>query len=119
MLRKPGGYRSPTPAMEAASRIDNGDYFRWFAPVWSDITGARTVRHPAPFPVEIAYRLIRMFSLAGDTVLDPFLGSGTTTRAAHVAGRHSIGVETEPRHLNHARKRLSDLPFGVRLTVEP
>ncbi|MFN8533398.1 MAG: DNA methyltransferase [Dehalococcoidia bacterium] len=71
MLRKPGGYRKPTPEMETASRIENEDYFKWFVPIWSDVTGASTRNHPAPFPVEIAYRLIRMFSFVGDRVLDP------------------------------------------------
>ena len=118
MLRKPGGYRQPTPAMERASRIENKDYFRWFVPIWSDVTGASTQHHPAPFPVEIAYRLIRMFSFAGDTVLDPFLGSGTTTRAAIQAGRNSIGVEIEPKYLALAQKNLARLPFGIELEVQ-
>ena len=118
MLRKPGGYRSPTPEMEAASRIDNDDYFRWYVPVWSDVTGASTRDHPAPYPTEIAYRLIRMFSFVGDTVLDPFLGSGTTTSAAMACGRNSIGIEVEPRYLDLAASRLAKLPFGVSLTVE-
>lgn len=117
MLRKPGGYRSPTPEMEAASRIENDDYFRWFVPIWSDITGASTREHPAPYPEELAYRLIRMFSFAGDTVIDPFLGSGTTMAAAIRAGRNSVGVETEPKYLALAEKRLAQLPLGVTLDV--
>jgi DNA modification methylase len=118
MLRKPGGYRNPTPEMEAASRIENYDYFRWFVPVWADITGASTRDHPAPFPVEIPYRLIRMFSFVGDTVLDPFVGSGTTMRAAMECGRNSIGVEAEPAYIEMAVKRLSKLPVGVSLSVQ-
>lgn len=117
MLRKPGGYRSPTAEMEAASWISNEDYFKWFAPIWSDITGASTKPHPAPFPVELAYRLIRMFSFAGDTVLDPFIGSGTTIKAAIRAGRNSVGVEVEPKYVDLAALRLSSLPFGVTLHV--
>ena len=117
MLRK-AGYRSPTPEMEAASRIENDDYFRWFVPIWSDITGASTRNHPAPYPVELAYRLTRMFSFAGDTVLDPFLGSGTTTRAAILTGRNSIGIEIEPNYLDLAEKSLSQVPFQVSITVE-
>lgn len=116
MLRKPGGYRKPTAEMERLSRIENDDYFKWFSPIWSDVTGASTRNHPAPFPVEIAYRLIRMFSFAGDTVLDPFLGSGTTTVAAMRAGRNSIGVEVEPSYLQLAHRRLANLPFGVTLS---
>lgn len=119
MLRKPGGYRSPTPEMEAASRIENDDYFKWFTTIWSDVTGSSTTNgHPAPYPVELAYRLIRMFSFVGDTVLDPFLGSGTTTRAAIEAGRNSVGVEVELAYVAHAQKRLASLPFGVTLSVE-
>ena len=72
-------------------------------PVWSDIRGASLREgHPAPFPVEIAERLIRMFSFAGDTVLDPFTGSGSTAAAAIRAGRSSISVEIEEEYLNGA-----------------
>jgi site-specific DNA-methyltransferase (adenine-specific) len=115
MLRKPGGYRKPTAAMEKASFIPNDDYFRWFAPIWSDVAGASSRSHPAPFPVEIAYRLIRMFSFAGDTVVDPFLGSGSTTLAAIQAGRNSIGFEVEPNYMNVLRARLSSVPFGAQV----
>ena len=118
MLRKPGGYRKPTPEMEVESRIENEDYFRWFVPIWSDVTGASTRHHPAPFPVELAYRLIRMFSFAGDTILDPFLGSASTTQAAIKAGRHSVGVEVEPVYLDLAQRNLSALPLGVTVSVE-
>jgi site-specific DNA-methyltransferase (adenine-specific) len=117
MMRKPGGYRSPTPEMEAASRIENDDYFRWFTAIWSDVTGASTRDHPAPFPVEVAYRLIRMFSFVGDTVLDPFLGSGTTAEAAMQAGRNSLGVELVSEYVDLAARRLSQLPLGVTLKV--
>jgi site-specific DNA-methyltransferase (adenine-specific) len=106
MLRKPGGYRKPTLDMEEASRIPNDDYFQWFKAYWDDVPGASTRDHPAPFPVGLAYRLIRMFSFAGDTVLDPFLGSGTTTLAAAEAGRNSIGVEIEPAYVDLTHRRL-------------
>lgn len=117
MLRKPG-YRKPTREMEDGSRIENEDYFRWFVPIWSDITGASTRDHPAPYPTELAYRLVRMFSFTGDTVLDPFLGSGTTVAAAMLAGRNSIGVEVEPQYVRLAQRRLAHVPFGVTLEVE-
>jgi site-specific DNA-methyltransferase (adenine-specific) len=118
MLRKPGGYRKPTPKMEAESWIGNDDYARWFAPIWSDVSGASTRDHPAPFPAVLAYRLVRMFSFVGDTVLDPFLGSGTTCRAAMLAGRNSVGVEVEPSYVQLARQNLAKLPFGVSLSIE-
>ena len=59
----------------------------WYRAVWADIGSASSPKHPAPFPVELANRLVRMFSLVSDTVLDPFGGSGTTCVAAALAGR--------------------------------
>lgn len=106
MLRKPGGYRSPTPQMERESRISSGDYAKWFAPIWSDIAGSSTRNHPAPFPLEIPRRLILMFSFAGDVVLDPFVGTGTTMLAAMRTGRSSIGVEVDPSYASVAEARL-------------
>lgn len=110
-LRKPGGYRKPTQAMEEASRISTDDYVEWFSPVWT-ISGASTRNHPAPFPKQLAYRLIRMFSFAGDTVLDPFAGTGTTSLAAIEAGRNSIGIEIEPTYIDQIEKRLGQVPLG-------
>ncbi len=114
MLRKPGGYRKPTPDMEELSRIEKDDYFRWFQPVWSDVTGASTKVHPAPFPPEIPARLIRMFSFVGDVVLDPFTGLGTTVASAIAAGRQAIGLDIEPKYLRIARKRLAQLVTAPR-----
>jgi site-specific DNA-methyltransferase (adenine-specific) len=75
-------------------------------PVWSDIRGASLREgHPAPFPVDIAERLIRMFSFAGARVLDPFAGSGSTAVAAIRAGRNSISIEVEEEYLNDATRR--------------
>jgi site-specific DNA-methyltransferase (adenine-specific) len=70
-LRKPGGYRQPTPAMEEGSRIETDEYSRLFAPIWSDVKGQLRREHPAPYPVEIPRRLIRMFSFVGALFLIP------------------------------------------------
>ena len=79
----------------------------WFRSFWTDIKGVSTRSgHPAPYPAELAERLIRMFSFAGDTVLDPFVGTGSTTLAALAAGRNSIGNEIEPTYLEMARQRI-------------
>lgn len=110
-LRKPGGYRKPTKAMEEASRISTDDYAEWFKPVWT-ISGASTRKHPAPYPKPLAYRLIRMFSFAGDTVLDPFAGTATTNLAAIEAGRNSIGIEIEPTYIDQMEERLGQIPPG-------
>lgn len=106
MLRKPGGYRTTPMIQRALSMLQRDEMDAWMRPVWSDIRGA-SLRdgHPAPFPVEIAERLIRMFSFAGDTVLDPFAGSGSTALAAVHAGRSSISVEIEETYLNSATRR--------------
>ena len=69
--------------------------------------GASTREHPAPFPLELAYRLVRMFSFHGDTVLDPFCGSGTTMLAAIKADRNSIGVEIDPKYCKMIIQRLN------------
>jgi len=106
MLRKPGQYRSPSNDQRATSRLTKEEQARWFRPFWSDITGASTREHPAPFPVELAYRLVRMFSFTGDTVLDPFAGSGTTTIAAMMCDRNSIGNEIDPEYFRLAERRL-------------
>jgi modification methylase len=104
MQRKPGGYRSPSVETRVLSVISEADYQKWFRLVWDDLPGASTRDHPAPYPAELAERLVRMFSFAGDTVLDPFLGTGTTSVAAARCGRNGIGVEIDP----HYRKMASD-----------
>ena len=105
MQRKPGGYRKPTDAQRDASRISKEDFNRWFQQIWN-ITGAPTRHHPAPFPLELAMRLVRMFSFSGDTVLDPFCGSGTTMVAAFRTGRNSIGIEIDPEYCRMAARYL-------------
>ena len=106
MQRKPGGYRSPSIATRVLSLISEKDHRAWFQQIWTGLTGASTRKHPAPYPVDLAERLIRMFSFAGDTVFDPFLGSGTTSVAAIRTGRNSVGCEIDPGYLNAARKRI-------------
>lgn len=105
MQRKPGGYRKPTEEQRELSRISKVDFNKWFQQFWT-LSGASTKEHPAPFPVELAYRLVRMFSFAGDTVLDPFAGTATTMIAAMKCGRNSIGVEIEPKYARMAARRL-------------
>jgi DNA modification methylase len=104
MQRKPGGYRKPTPEQRRQSMIDKKDYEAWFQQFWN-IPGASTREHPSPFPIELAYRLLRMFSFFGDTVLDPFCGTGTTMLAAIKTDRNSIGVEIDPIYCEMAMKR--------------
>ncbi len=108
MLRKPGGYRKPTDEQRKRSKMTKEEYKDWFKSAWMGVTGASTKEHPAPFPIELAYRLVRMFSFTEDTVLDPFLGTGTTTLAAMRAGRNSIGSELDPKYFRLALDRIRD-----------
>jgi site-specific DNA-methyltransferase (adenine-specific) len=109
-LRKPGEYRTTSMLQKALSMLSKEEMQSWFVSFWSDIKGASTRGgHPAPYPPELAERLIRMFSFAGDTVLDPFLGTGSTTLAAIRVGRNSIGNEIEPTYMRLAAKRLHEV----------
>jgi len=106
MLRKPGGYRKPTNEQRRLSVISDKEFDEWYRQIWT-LNGTSTKNHPAPFPEELARRLIRMFSFAGDTVLDPFAGSGTTMVAAMDAGRNSIGIELDKNYANFSYNRLN------------
>ena len=106
MLRKPGGYRRPSVPARILSVISAENHRIWFQQIWEGITGASTRDHPAPFPLTLAERLVRMFSFVGDTVLDPFMGTGTTNLAAARWGRNSVGVEVDTEYFAMARDRL-------------
>jgi modification methylase len=106
MQRKPGGYRTPTNAERILSVISADEHRKWFQQIWEGVTGAPTKDHPAPYPVDLAERLIRMFSFVGDTVLDPFMGTGTTALAASKCGRNSVNVEVDETYLDFAATRL-------------
>lgn len=103
--RKPGGYRQPSLEDRVLSVIPASCHAQWFQQIWT-VPGASTRDHPAPFPLEVAERLIRMFSFVGDTVLDPFMGTGTTNLAAGRWGRNSIGFDVEAAYVEMAERRL-------------
>ncbi|MBI3910064.1 MAG: site-specific DNA-methyltransferase [Armatimonadetes bacterium] len=109
MQRKPGGYRTPTLAERILSIISADNHRKWFQQIWTGLTGASTRDHPAPYPLELAERLVRMFSFVGDMVLDPFTGTGTTNVAAARWGRNSIGIEVDPEYFQQARRRLTTM----------
>ncbi len=106
MQRKPGGYRKPSVATRILFIISTENHQQWFQAIWSGITGVSTRNHPAPYPEELAERLIRMFSFVGDTVLDPFMGTGTSIVAAAKWGRNSIGIELDPNYFEFAEKQI-------------
>ena len=72
-----------------------------------------TLDHPAPFPEEIPFRLISLYSYPGDTVLDPFMGSGQTLKVALALGRHAVGYDIVPRYVHYAYRRLEE-PLALR-----
>jgi DNA modification methylase len=113
MQRKSGGYRAPDLPTRILSIISESNYQCWFQQIWTGVTGASTRHHPAPYPIELATRLIRMFSFVGDTVLDPFLGTGTTSVAAASCGRNSIGIEVDIDYLSFAATRFSNKTAGL------
>jgi DNA modification methylase len=106
MLRKPGGYRKPTLEQRRLSMLNKKEHSQWFRSFWTDLRGASTKNHPAPFPVELAYRLIRMFSFIEDTVLDPFAGTFSTVLAAAQAHRNSIANELDPEYFQKGTDRV-------------
>jgi site-specific DNA-methyltransferase (adenine-specific) len=101
-------------AKDAGARPDKGDsdisseeFMSSTLSVWEiPPESAKRVGHPAPFPVPLAERAVRLFSYADDVVLDPFLGSGTTCVAAKSLGRHYVGYDIEPAYCDIARTRL-------------
>ena len=108
LLRKGGAYRSVQPLQKALSMLTKEEMQGWLRSGWNDLPGASTTKskHPAPYPSELAERLIKLFSFAGDTILDPFLGTASTTIAALRTGRNSIGVEIEQQYLEAAQEKV-------------
>ena len=108
LFRKAGKARRPPAESREKSRLSKIQRSEWFRGIW-EIHPARQDDHPAMFPLELPERLIRMFSYFGETVIDPFVGSGTTLEAARKAGRCGIGIELNPKFVPLARARVSDL----------
>lgn len=95
LFRKRGDWPRPTEEQKEKSRLTKKQRSEWFRGVW-ELQPARQEGHVAQFPVELPRRLIKMYSFAGETVLDPFLGSGTTLLAADLEGRRGVGYEINP-----------------------
>ena len=112
MQRKSGGYRQPTPEARILSVIGEENHRKWFQQIWQ-LPGASTRAHPAPFPLELAERLVRMFSFIGDTVLDPFMGTATTNVAAARWGRNSVGIEVDEKYYELACGRFNKETAGL------
>jgi site-specific DNA-methyltransferase (adenine-specific) len=93
---------------EGENTITREQFMEWTRSVWNlNPESARKVGHPAPFPVELPYRLIQLFTFTNDVVIDPFMGSGSTALAAIKSGRTFIGYEIEPAYIQTAQTRLA------------
>lgn len=99
----------PTPEIpkeiKEQSIIPKKIWEQYFSGHWQ-VPGDKDNSHPATFPLEIPYRLIRMYSFIGETILDPFLGSGTTMKAARILNRNSIGIEVQKKYLSKIKEKV-------------
>ncbi len=112
----------PNDALRYESAFTKKERDEWFSQIWALKGTRQTVseleRRTAAYPEEIAERLIRMFSVKGETVLDPFLGSGTTTKTAMQKERNSIGYETDPNLLPVINKKTANVTVkGARVEI--
>lgn len=88
--------------------ISKADFMSWTKSIWTmNAESAKRVGHPAPFPIELPYRLINLYSFRDDIILDPFMGSGTTAIAAAQSGRKYVGYEINPDYITLCEKRIN------------
>jgi site-specific DNA-methyltransferase (adenine-specific) len=100
-LNNPNGHANPT--------ITREEFLEYTKSVWTfPAESARRIGHPAPFPIELPYRLIQLYTYEGDIVLDPFCGSGTTFLAAMKTNRHYIGYDNNADYVKLAEKRITE-----------
>ena len=112
IFKKQGKAPVPTVEQKKLSEMTKEEWNTYFASHWN-FGGAKQDGHIAVFPEELPHRLIKMFSFAGETVFDPFMGSGTTALAARNLQRNSIGYEISPDFKQYyEQKVVSSLPFG-------
>ncbi len=96
--------------------ITKEQFMEWTKSVWTmNPESAKKVGHPAPFPVELPYRLIQLYTYTGDIVLDPFMGSGSTAIAALKSGRKYVGYEIDPEYIKLAEERIA--PYKNQLSL--
>jgi len=95
--------------------ISKEEFLEATVSIWDILPeSARRVGHPAPFPAELPRRLIELYTFAGDLVLDPFIGSGTSAVAAVETNRHYVGFDLSPEYLEIAERRIQEGRIGIR-----
>jgi site-specific DNA-methyltransferase (adenine-specific) len=105
IFKKPGNAPKPTQENKELSKMTTEEWNTYFSGHWN-FAGAKQEGHIAMFPEELPARLIKMFAFHGDTVLDPFMGSGTTSLAAKNLGRNSVGYEINPEFIEISKRKL-------------
>ncbi|GAI15743.1 unnamed protein product, partial [marine sediment metagenome] len=108
IFKKPGDPPRVDKKIKESSRIAKQEWFTYFNSPWT-FTGKKQNGHIAQFPIELPRRLIKMFSFIGETVLDPFVGSGTTCIAAIKNRRKSIGIELNSKYINLINKNIQNV----------
>ncbi len=103
LFKKLGNAPKPSKEIKERSKMTKEEWKAYFNGHWN-FGGAKQDGHIAMFPEELPKRLIKMFSYVGDTALDPFLGSGTTSLAARNQNRNSVGYEINPEFVSVAEK---------------
>lgn len=100
--------RKDSGSEDRASTITRDEFLEYTKSIWTfTAESARRVKHPAPFPVELPYRLIQLYSYSDDIIVDPFCGSGTTCLAALQTGRRFIGMDIDERYVEVAIQRIA------------
>lgn len=100
--------REDNKGLKKPNSITRDEFLEYTKSIWSfNAESAKRVNHPAPFPVELPYRLIQLYSFEGDIVIDPFCGSGTTCLAALKTKRNYLGIDNNRDYLEIAEKRIS------------
>jgi site-specific DNA-methyltransferase (adenine-specific) len=98
--------------------IEREQFMEWTKSVWTMNTeSAKKIGHPAPFPVELPYRLIQLYTFRDDVVLDPFMGSGTTAIASLKSQRYYVGYDVDPTYVTLAEERIAPYKKQMRMNL--
>ena len=110
-----GDYKRDRNKQEKESKQDSisrDDFMEWTQSIWTfNAESAKRIGHPAPFPIDLPYRLIQLFSFTNDIILDPFMGSGTTGIASLKSNRNFIGFDTSKEYIALANNRVQFFNF--------
>lgn len=112
-----GSFKRERTSQNSEDTIEREQFMEWTKSVWTMTTeSAKKIGHPAPFPVELPYRLIQLYTFKGDVILDPFMGSGSTAIAALKSHRYYVGYEIDPEYMKLAENRIA--PYQSQLKMD-